>query len=217
MSVQRDIYPDRETWLKVRQNAIGASDIASVLGIGFQSTIDLWMEKRGMKEHADLSENERVAFGNAAEEPLRAMFRVMHPEYELTFTPYMIVRQAEGDYTFLTDTPDGELTEIETGRRGLYESKTATCLKKADWDEWRDKVPQKYYCQICQGMYCGDYEYAVIWALLRNAEGDGELRAYYFDRADCEEDIEALCEAGAKFWNAVQTGDLPPMPLPVRY
>lgn len=217
MSVQRNTYPDRKSWLDARAFGIGASEISSVMGIGFQSPTQLWMEKRGMREHADLSENERVAFGNGAEEPLRAMFRVMHPEYSLDFTPYLIVRQAEGDYTFLSDTPDGELIERETGRRGLYESKTATCLKKADWDEWREKIPQKYYCQICQGMYCGDYEFAVVWALLRNADGDGELRAYTFERADCEADIKELCEAGAKFWKSVQDGTLPPMPLPVRY
>lgn len=217
MSVTRNTYPDRESWLSARKSSIGASEISSVLGIGFSSPTQLWMEKRGMKEHADLSDNERVAFGNAAEEPLRAMFRVMHPEFELDFTPYLIVRQAEGDYTFLSDTPDGELIERETGRRGLYESKTATCIKKAEWDEWRDKVPQKYYCQICQGMYCGDYDFAVIWALLRNADGDGELRAYKFERADCEADIAEITAAGAKFWKCVQDGTLPPMPLPMRY
>lgn len=216
MSVIRKKYKNRTTWLSARKAGLGASDAASVMGIGFQSPIDLWMEKRGLKEHPDLSENDRVAFGNAAEEPLRAMFRVMHPEYELDFTPYLILRQ-EGEYDFLSDTPDGELTEIETGKRGLYESKTATCLKKADWDEWREKVPQKYYCQICQGMFCGDYDFAVIWALLRNQDGDGELRYYRFERADAEPDIEALKEAGAKFWRCVQDGTIPPMPLPVRY
>lgn len=212
----RKKYKNRTTWLAARKSGLGASDIASVMGIGFQSPIDLWMEKRGLKDHPDLSENDRVAFGNAAEEPLRAMFRVMHPEYELDFTPYLILRQ-EGEYDFLSDTPDGELTEIETGKRGLYESKTATCLKKADWDEWREKVPQKYYCQICQGMFCGDYDFAVIWALLRNQDGDGELRYYRFERSDAEPDIEALKEAGAKFWKCVQDGTIPPMPLPVRY
>lgn len=216
MSVMRKKYKNRTTWLNARKSGLGASDAASVMGIGFQSPIDLWMEKRGLKEHPDLSENDRVAFGNAAEEPLRAMFRVMHPEYELDFTPYLILRQ-EGEYDFLSDTPDGELTEIETGKRGLYESKTATCLKKADWDEWREKVPQKYYCQICQGMFCGDYDFAVIWALLRNQDGDGELRYYRFERADAEPDIEALKEAGEKFWRCVQDGTIPPMPLPVRY
>lgn len=214
--VKREVFSNRDEWLAFRRSFLGASDISSVIGIGFQSPLDLWMEKRGLKEHPDLSENDRVAFGNAAEEPLRAMFRVMHPEYELDFTPYLILRQ-EGEYSFLSDTPDGELTEIETGKRGLYESKTATCLKKADWDEWREKVPQKYYCQICQGMFCGDYDFAVIWALLRNQDGDGELRYYRFERADAEPDIEALKEAGAKFWKCVQDGTIPPMPLPVRY
>lgn len=213
MSVIRNTYTDRREWLAARKQLIGASEIASVIGIGFQSPIDLWMEKRGMKEHADLSDNERVSFGNAAEAPLREMFRLMHPEYDLTFTPFLIVRQDDPDYGMLSDTPDGELVERETGRRGLYESKTATCIKKADWDQWREKVPQKYYCQICQGMYCGDYDFAVIWALLLNADGDGELRAYHFERADCMDDIVALKDAGRAFWNNVQNGTLPSVPL----
>lgn len=214
--VIRDTYPDRNSWLDARIGLIGASEISCVLGCGFQSPISLWQEKMGHKTHPDLSDNDRVAFGNAAEEPLRAMFRLMHPEYELDFEPYTILRQ-EGDYSFLSDTPDGELIEIATGRKGLYESKTATCIKKAEWDEWREKVPQKYYCQICQGMFCGDFEFAVIWALLRNQDGDGELRYYRFDRADCEEDIEAIKEAGKKFYASLQNGTLPPNPLPMRY
>lgn len=218
MAVKRTIYENRDSWLAARADGlIGASEISCVMGVGFQSSIQLWQEKMGYKKHPDLSDDERVAFGNAAEAPLRSMFRVMHPEYELDFTPYMIVRQAEGDYTFLSDTPDGELIERETGRRGLYESKTATCIKKAEWDEWREKVPQKYYCQICQGMYCGDYDFAVIWALLRNQDGDGELRYYHFERADAEDDIAAICEAGKKFYDAWQNGTLPPNPLPMRY
>lgn len=214
--VIRETYPDRNTWLDARGAYIGASEASCVLGIGFQSPISLWQEKMGYKTHADLSDDERVAFGNDAEAPLRSMFRVMHPEYELDFTPYTILRQ-EGEYSFLSDTPDGELVEIETGRKGLYESKTATCIKKAEWDEWREKVPQKYYAQICQGMYCGGFDFAVIWALLRNQDGDGELRYYYFDRADCEADIEVIKEAGKKFYDAWQNGTLPPNPLPMRY
>lgn len=213
MSVVRATYNDRETWLKNRKIGIGASEIASVVGVGFQSPIELWMEKRGMKEHADLSDNERVSFGNAAEAPLRDMFLLMHPEYELEFTPYTVLRQNDPEYGFLSDTPDGELVERETGRRGLYESKTATCLKKADWDQWREKVPTKYYCQICQGMYCGDFDFAVIWALLLNDDGDGELRAYHFERSDCLADIEALKEAGKRFFKNVQDGTLPSITL----
>lgn len=215
MGVIRNTYPDRESWLSARKEYIGASEISSVVGVGFQSPMSLWMEKRGMKEHADFSDNERVSFGNRAEDPLRDMFRLMHPEYELSFTPYLIVRQEDAEYGFLSDTPDGELVEIETGRRGLYESKTATCLKKTDWDQWKEKIPTKYYCQICQGMFCGDYEYAVVWALLLNADGDGELRAYHFEKEDCLEDIEALKEAGKRFHENIVNGTLPSVPLTI--
>lgn len=217
MSVIREIFPDREAWLSNRNSYLGASEIACTVGIGFQTALSLWEEKRGIKKHADLSTNERVKFGNDAEPVLRDLYRVMYPEYELAFTPFLVVRQDDPKYGFLSDTPDGELVEKETGRRGLYESKTATCLGRSDWEKWNGKVPQKYYCQICQGMYCGDYEYADIFAMLRNSEGDAEIRRYHFERADCEESIEELKEAGYRFWKCVQSGTLPPAPIPMFY
>lgn len=200
-------YPDRDAWLKGRIG-IGASEIGCVLGSGFKSAIDLWKEKTGKTKPKDLSDNERVQFGNAAEDPLRALFTVMHPEYELWFTPYTILRQ-RGEYDFLFDTPDGWLEEKATGRRGLYESKTSTCISKADWEKWENKVPDGYFSQVCQGMFCGGFDFAVIFALLKNADCDASIRAYTFERADCEWMIERIKEEGKAFWKNVQNKTVP--------
>lgn len=205
-------YPDRESWLAQRGDGIGASEIGSVLGVGFKSPLELWREKIDPSLRKDLSDNERVQFGNEAEPPLRDMFRLMHPEYELSFTPHMVMRQ-EGEYDFLFYTPDGLLVEKTTGRRGLYESKTATCLKRTDWDQWNNKVPEKYFNQICQGMFCGDLDFAVVWALILNKDGDGELRAYQFERADCEWMIERIKSEGQAFWRCVKENRMPPMKI----
>lgn len=116
--VSRTSYPDRDTWLEARYG-IGASDLASAIGMsGFKTPLQLWKEKCGLTQPKDLSGNERVDFGNRAEEPLREMFRLMHPEFELSFTPYTILRR-EGTYDFLFCTPDGELVECATGRKGI--------------------------------------------------------------------------------------------------
>lgn len=211
-TVSRNTYPDRETWLAAR-NGIGASDLASAIGMSsFKTPLQLWKEKCGLVQPKDLSGNERVDFGNRAEEPLRGMFRLMHPEFDLTFTPYTILRR-EGAYDFLFCTPDGELVERETGRKGIYESKTATCLSRADWEKWSCQIPKYYYTQICQQMYCGDFEFAVLWALLLDKEGDGSLRAYHFERADCQPDIEWMLPKAAQFWQNVKTGTMPSLSL----
>lgn len=208
----REVFPDRAAWLAGRTEGIGASEIASVIGCGFKSGIQLWKEKTGMIKPKDISDDERVRFGNEAEDALRTMFRLIHPEYELSFTPYMVLRAA-GSYSFLSCTPDGELVERETGKRGLYESKTATCMSKADWQKWWEKVPDAYLYQVCQGMFCGDYDFAIIWALIMDKEHDASLRMYRFEREDCFWQIEEIKQKGKAFWESVKSGTIPPIKL----
>ena len=85
----RTTYGNREEWLVGRSHGLGASDIGVVLGVSnFKTPLQLWKEKVGAVVPKDISDNPRVQFGNDAEEPLRGMFRLMHPEYELSFEPY---------------------------------------------------------------------------------------------------------------------------------
>lgn len=206
-------YKDREEWLQHREG-IGASEAGAVCGAGFKTPLRLWQEKTGLAKPDDLADNERVQFGNAIEEPMRGMFRVMRPEYELEFEPYTVLRR-DDRHTFLFYTPDGWLTERATGRKGLYECKSATCLSAADWAKWNGKIPDGYYCQLLHGMYVGDYAFAVLFAILRNREGDGELRAYSFERREAEEDIRWLVGKEEAFWRCVERGVMPPVTLRV--
>lgn len=202
-------YKDRTEWLAHR-NGIGASEAGAVVGHGFKTPLELWRIKVGEIEPEDLSDNPRVQFGNDIEEPLRSIFRVMHPEYELGFTPYTILRRDDKN-TFMFSTPDGWLKERETGRRGLYESKSATCLSRADWDAWKEKIPTGYYCQLLHSMYVGDFDFAVLFAILLNKDADAEIRAYKFERQNAEQDIEWLVSEEVKFWNCVETGNVLPL------
>lgn len=211
--ITRTTYQNREEWLVGRSHGLGASDIGAVLGVSkFKTPIQLWQEKTGKVKASDISDNQRVQFGNDAEEPLRGMFRLMHPEYELTFEPFTILRPV-GRYSFLSCTPDGELVERETGRKGIYESKTATCLSRADWEKWNYQIPQTYFAQIIEQMFCGEFSFAVVWALLLNAEGDGSLRAYRFERRDCEASIQDMLQKAEAFWGHVEAGTMPAQTL----
>lgn len=201
-------YKDREEWMDHRYG-IGASEAGAVCGYGFKTPLQLWKEKTGEQLAADLSANERVQFGNAVEDPLRALFRVMYPNYQLDFTPFTILRR-DDRHTFMFSTPDGWLTELSTGRKGLYESKSSTLLSAANYAEWKDKIPMGYYCQLLHSMYVGDFEFAVLFAILLNKENDAAIRAYWFEREEVKDDIAWLVSKEAPFWNHVERRTMPP-------
>ena len=204
-------YPDRETWLKNRWG-LGGSDSGAVCGFGFKSPTELWEEKTGIRTPKDLSDDERVSFGNAVEEPMRALYRVMYPQYTLEFEPFTVLRRND-HHTFMFYTPDGWLTETESGRRGVWECKSATCSSRNDWEKWRDKVPQGYFCQVLKGMFVGGFEFADLFAILMNQEHDATIRRYHFERADCEADIQWLVQKEIEFWDCVQIGKRPGVPI----
>ena len=201
-------YKDREDWLAHREG-IGASEAGAVCGHGFKTPLQLWREKTGYDAPPDLSDNPRVQFGNAVEEPLRALFRVMYPSYKLGFEPYTILRRDDKS-TFMFSTPDGWLLENSTGRIGLYESKSATLLSAANFAEWKNQVPNGYYCQILHSMYVGDFDFAVLFAILLNKDNDAEIRAYWFEREEVEPDIKWLVQEETQFWNHVERRTMPP-------
>lgn len=211
MGVTWTHYENREEWLSKR-SGLGASEAGAVCGWGFKSKLELWEEKTGIRTPKDLSEDERVSFGNAVEEPMRALYRVMYPNYELAFEPFTVLRRSD-HHEFMFYTPDGWLTEKESGRRGLWECKSATCSSRNDWEKWRDKIPQGYYTQILHGMFVGDFQYADLFAILLNQERDATIRRYHFERADCEADIQWLVQQETEFWDSVQTGKRPGVPI----
>ena len=208
-------FDNREDWLKARANFIGASEIAAAVGLSpFRSMLDLWEEKTGRTPPRDLSNNPRVLFGNMAEDHLRGLYLAEHPEYELEYHPYRVY--LDNELPFLTATLDGELIEKETGRRGILEIKTADCSKKAKIAEWKDGVPQYYYCQVVQQQTVTElmgFSFSVLYAKLRYLSGDSMLRSYEFERLEMLEDINWIRRKAEEFWHYVATDTMPPLVL----
>ena len=211
--MSRIVYNNRAEWLEGRKGTLGASDVASVMGCGFKTPLELWKEKCGMVTPKDLSDNERVQFGNDAEFAMRELHKVMNPQYELQFTPYEIYTSDDESVSHLSCTPDGILVEKETGRRGVYECKTTTCISKADYEAWNGKIPQGYFCQLCTQMLVTGGQYGNLFALLRNNEGDATIRTYHFEREECEWYIEEIIEKTRTFWEKVQMKQIPSVKL----
>lgn len=205
----------REQWLEERKSGIGASDAAAILGYStWKNNVTLWEEKTGRRKPEDLNDP-AIQYGNDAEPLLRELFALDFPEYRLTFEPHKIVRNHDKPFIFAT--PDGELEEISTGRRGGLEIKTAGIRKAQDWLEWQDKVPDAYFCQVLHQMLACAWEFVVLKAQIKHYNKDGlaiTTRHYQFERSDYAEDIDFLEKEVTKFWEYVESDKRPSLKLP---
>lgn len=207
----------REEWLEARKDGLGASDASAVLGISpWKTNIRLWEEKCGLVVPEDIGDNPYVKYGNDAEPLLREFFALDHSEYEVSFSPFKIVRH--GEFPFITCTPDGELLERSTGRRGGLEIKTTEILSASGWARWKDRIPDEYYAQVCQQMLATGWEFVELLVQIRftNANGDDrkETRHYKIERTDAMEDIALIQREAAPFWRCVEQRRKPNLKLP---
>ena len=212
------IYPkDHAEWLQERKNGLGASDAGTIIGVNpWKSNVQLWAEKTGQREAEDISDKPYVQYGHAAEEHIRALFALDHPELQVTYeSPDKIIRNDEHPWLFCT--PDGELQDA-SGRHGGLEIKTTEIMSSRKWTEWNGRIPDQYYAQVCHQMLAAGWEFVWLRAQIKFTTRDGEKRAetrdYYIDRAEVEEDIKALQEAEIAFWEQVQRRTCPPLKLP---
>lgn len=211
------IYKDRAEWLEARKDGLGASDAPSLLGISpWKSNVELWEEKCGLAVPEDIGGKPAVKYGNDAEPLLRQFFMLDHPEYGLSFTPYKIIRHSE--HPFITCTPDGELLESGTNRRGGLEIKTTEILSSIGWSHWKGCIPDNYYAQVCQQMLAAKWEFVELLVQIKyttqNGEDRKETRHYKIERADCLEDIALIEREAVRFWDCVQQRKRPNLKLP---
>lgn len=206
-----------EQWLAERLKGIGASEASAVVGCNpYMSNTDLWQIKTGRKSAPDISSNEHVAYGHAAESPIRELFALDHPEYEVIYGgEFDMVRHPEHPWLFAT--LDGRLIERETGRKGILEIKTTEILRSMAKEKWKDGVPQNYYVQNLHQLLATGWDFAILHAQLKRV-WDGEVtttrRSYKIEREDILEDLDYLLEKEIEFWGKVQRDEMPPLILP---
>lgn len=208
-------------WLQARLKGIGASEASAVIGCNpYMSNTDLWQIKTGRKTAPDISSNAHVAYGHAAEAPIRELFALDYPQYEVQYGgAFDMVKNP--DYPWLFATLDGRLIERETGRKGILEIKTTEILRSMAREKWRDGVPQNYYVQLLHQLLATGFDFAILHAQLkyRHTEGKEEVirterRTYFVERSDVADDLAYLLPEEIKFWNYVQRDIMPPLRLP---
>lgn len=206
----------RPEWLTLRKKGIGGSDAGAVLGLNkYKTNVQLWEEKTGRFIPEDISDKPAVIFGKTAEAPLRELFKLDFPQYHVEYNEFRMY--VNDEHPFIYATLDGELTELQTGRRGILEIKTTTIQNSNQWNEWEDKLPDSYYIQLLHQLAATGWDFAVLRAYIRYyREGmlKVSIRHYYVDRAEAKEDISYLIEKEAAFWQQVQNDTKPALILP---
>lgn len=202
-------FETREDWLAGRKKfpGIGASEAAAIVGASnWQSPLDLWKLKVGLKEPKDLSDDEYVQYGIRAEEHFRALFMLKHEEFTLSYRPF--------DFLFLEERPwlrctlDGELT-FPKGEHGILEIKTATIQSKGQYSHWKDGIPDAYLCQILHQWLATEFQFTYVFAELSFLDGTSSLRTYYFRREDYIDELDWLLKKEVEFWENVQMKKAP--------
>lgn len=199
------IVEDREAWLAARRAGLGASDAGTIIGVNkWKTNVELWREKVGLQEPEDISHKSYVQYGHDAEPHLRALFALDHPELRVTYeSPYKMIFSDELPFIFAT--PDGELEELATGRKGGLEVKTTEIMNPRQWKEWDDRIPQQYFAQVCHQMLATGWDFVYLLVQIKWTDKKGkprkDIREYPIERHEVLDSMEYLKDMETTFWN----------------
>lgn len=218
MAITKVLLKDREEWLHHRSKYIGGSDAACIIGLNpWKSNVDLWKEKKGLVVPEDIGSKPYVQYGIAAEPIMRELFKLNHPQY--------IVEYEENNswlndkYPFAAVSHDGWITEITTGRKGVWECKTTEIVSSMAKEKWSGKIPDNYFAQLIHSLLVReDCEFAHLTALLTFKFADKELyqqiKNYHIEREDVADDIAYLAEKESEYYESLKSGRCPALILP---
>lgn len=217
----------REEWLALRLASIGASEAAAACGENpHQSALELWMYKTGRAAPLDLSDMERVFWGNVHEP---AVVRVTCERLGLRLLSLEEAAAALGDsvgveilgavegrqlflrskqFPWMTATLDGVAQDPADASFGGIEAKTTDKRNAKDWDaeDGEDgRAPDYYRIQVAHQLAVAT---PLSWGVLSCLVGGNHLEVLpRMMRADAP--IDALLKLEREFWARVK-GDSAP-------
>lgn len=218
MSVEMTAFPSREEWLKNRKPYIGGSDASSIIGLNpWKTNVQLWEEKTGLVIPEDISSKPYVQYGIEAEPIIRELFKLNYPQYKVEYVDNNSWTNSK--YPFAAVSHDGWMTEITTGRKGIWECKTTEIVSSMAKEKWSGRLPDNYYVQLIHSLLVReDCEFAHLTALLTFKFSEKELyqqiKNYHIERKDVLDDITYLAQEEERFWKHVQNKVRPNLLLP---
>lgn len=207
-------YQSKNDWLKMRSQYLTGTDASAIVGLNLHLTsLNVW-EDKVLGKKKPFKSNDLVKYGSKAESSLRALFKLSYPEYKLKHTNELLVNNK---YPFLAGSLDGELEEIATGRKGVWENKTAYISNSMSKEKWENnKIPEQYYTQTLHYLLVTGYDFVVLQVELRY-EIDGKRwfnrKIYRFEREEVKDDLDYLLQEEKEFWECVRLKKRPALKI----
>lgn len=188
---------------EMRKTGIGGSDMAAVCGLHpYKSAMDVYLEKVGVTEEPDLSDNEAVEWGNRLEEAIAEKYAQKHRVRLLT---HDTVRHPK--HQWLLATPDRLVFNGGTAAQKGYEGKTAGIRSAHRWgnDAEENTMPDEYRIQCHTYMEVFDLPWDLAVLI-----GGQEYREYALEPDKALQ--TRLIEMGEQFWTEHVEKHVPPAP-----
>lgn len=213
----------RKEWLEERKKYLTASDFAAAVGDSpWKSQLELWQEKTGKKQPADLSVNAAVQYGIKMEPIIRDKFKADHPYFHVEYHQFDIYISTIEPWSACT--LDGEIKVVSAENpynlavndEGIFEAKTGSYRSAEDLAKW-DQCPLYYTEQVMAQMFDRGASFGFLSAKLRYT-GDEEYRGdlpqsvnrEYFFRYDQKAEKELITRA-KRFWFNFVKANVPPV------
>lgn len=185
--------------IEERKGGIGGSDIGAIMGLNkWKSPVDVWLEKTGRLIPPDLSDNQRVHFGNVLEDVIAAEY-ARRNDVKVQRRRQMFT----GRFPWMLANIDRKVV----GERKVLECKSADAWTRGNWGEsGTDEVPESYLVQVAWYEAVLDYNVGDLAVLI----GGNDYRDYEIVRD--RELEEMMIESAARFWTDHVLADVPPEP-----
>ncbi len=196
--------PGSKTWLRLRPGGIGASEIATMLGLNpYQTPVELWLQKTGKDQ--GFSGNYASRRGQHLEAFVLAAYADAHPDTIVEAYPDIPSMLAHPDVPEARCSPDGFGHNRDATL--AIEVKTAGHRQRGKWAD--GTLPDAYALQVMYQLAVTGLELGHVAA---DVAGDYEERVVVRDDAMCDR----LLESVAKWWRDHVVADVMPKLDPVR-
>jgi putative phage-type endonuclease len=181
---------------EARKKGIGASEVADILGIGWKTPYELWLEKTGRVEREDISQKEHIIMGHLLEPVIATRYEQIKGKTlrKVNQTLY------HKDYPFILCHIDRKIE----GERKIVEIKTGNPFSKLWGEEGTDEIPVEYIAQVQYQMGITGYDDADLIVF----RGTHDIRIYPFVRD--QKAIDEMFSKVVHFWEYHVLQDIPP-------
>lgn len=198
-------YKNRQEWLDARNGGIGASEVATVLGLNpFETPYQLWRRKKGLD--APKQENFAMKAGHYLEDAVARFYA--------DATQCHIIKNTVEDFSIIN--PDKPFLRVSPDRLywrdGMKHNEENKCVlecKTTQMEIDEDSVPQHWFCQLQMNLGVAELpQGALAWLTMGRKFG---FKDFMFDK----EFYTWMIGEVEKFWRDYIIGDQEPLPVNV--